>query len=235
MPLSMRVLALLALLFSASVASAADPVSESWQKKTRANIQRLERGEHAAALKVANGVVRDMFYRLGPGTTETQSFSIALTHKALALAGLGRKDEALWNWHIALNLYPGLAKTDLSKFGEAGKLLLANTELRKRDDVQRIVEGQTPANVTAPVLKKRVTPTYPEAAWQFGVSGITVVEVLVDRDGNIRSPLVLKALPAPTITYATLEALRQWKFEPGRLDGQPVDMVFNLTVNFTRR
>lgn len=236
MPLSIRVLALLALLFSTSIAGAADPVSESWQKRTRENIERLKRRDYQPALKVANGVVSDMVARLGPGTVETQSFGIALTHKALALAGLGRKDEALWNWHIALNLYPGLAKTDLSPYGEPGKFLLANAELRKRDDVRRLAEGQPlPTNVTAPVLKKRVNPQYPEAAHAFGISGVTVVEVLVDREGTIRSPLVLKSLPAPTITYAALEAVRQWKFEPGRLDGQPVPTVFNVSINFKLR
>lgn len=232
----MRLLTLLLSLVFTISAAAGDPVSESWQKKTRQSIELLKRGDYNASLKISTGVVKDMVYRLGPGTTETQSFAIALTHKALGLAGLERKDEALWNWHIALNLYPGLAKTDLSPYGEPGRFLLANTELRKSESIQRLAGGKPlTADMTAPVVKKRVNPTYPEAALNFRVSGLTVIEVLIDRNGNVASPLVLKSLPAPTVTYAALEALRQWKFEPGRIKGEPVDVVFNVTLNFKLR
>ncbi len=232
---STRVFALLTLLFSASIASAGDPVSESWQRKTRESLGLLQRGEYEKSLKISRGVVRDMFNRLGPGNAETRSFGVALTHKALALAGLGRKEEARWDWHSALNLYPELAQTDLSPFGEPGRFLLANAEMRKHTEARPDQRQPLAANVTAPKLKKRVEPRYPGGAYSFGVSGLTVIEVLIDREGRVSSPLVLKALPAPTITWAALEALRQWKFEPGRIDGQPVDVVFNVTINFKLR
>jgi TonB family protein len=228
----MRVLTLSTLLFVAAVASADDPVSQAWQKMTRESVELLKRGDYNGSLKISQRVIRAMVDRLGAGTAETQSFGIALTHKALALAGLGRKEEALWEWHVALNLYPGLAKTDLSPFGEPGRFLSSNAELRKRDNIRRIVPGESPADVTAPVIRKRVEPQYPGGAYSFGVSGVTVVELLIERNGKVSSPLVMKSLPAPTITYSILNALRQWKFEPGRINGQPADVIFNVSFDF---
>jgi periplasmic protein TonB len=42
---------------------------------------------------------------------------------------------------------------------------------------------------------------------------------------------VLKPLPFG-LDQAAVEAVKRWKFKPGTLNGQPVDVIFNLTVNF---
>jgi TonB family protein len=42
---------------------------------------------------------------------------------------------------------------------------------------------------------------------------------------------VLKPL-AFGLDQAAADAVRRWKFRPGTLNGQPVDVIFNLTVNF---
>jgi TonB family protein len=42
---------------------------------------------------------------------------------------------------------------------------------------------------------------------------------------------VLKPLPFG-LDQAAVDAVRRWKFKPGTLNGQPVDVIFNLTVNF---
>ncbi|HYO78464.1 MAG TPA: energy transducer TonB [Thermoanaerobaculia bacterium] len=230
-----RALTLTAMMFVASVVAASDAaITEDWQKKTRQSLELLKRGEYNASLKLSERVIRDMADHLGPGDRETRSFGIALTHKALALAGLQREDEARWYWHIALNLYPALAKFDLVPFGKPGEFLLAHTELRKPAEIPRLPYPPT-ANMTAPRPKKRVEPKYPLGARYFDVSGITIVEVLITRDGKVSSPHVLKALPAPTLMYATLDALRHWTFEPATSDGQPTDVVFNLTFNYKLR
>jgi TonB family protein len=42
---------------------------------------------------------------------------------------------------------------------------------------------------------------------------------------------VLKPLPFG-LDQAAADAVQRWKFRPGTLNGQPVDVIFNLTVNF---
>ena len=46
-----------------------------------------------------------------------------------------------------------------------------------------------------------------------------------------RNVQVLKPLPFG-LDQAAVDAVRRWKFKPGTLNGQPVDVIFNLTVNF---
>jgi TonB family protein len=86
-------------------------------------------------------------------------------------------------------------------------------------------------SVRAPVLISRVEPQFTEAARKAHISGIVIVEVIIDRRGEVREAKVLKPLPFG-LDQAALDAVKQWKFRPGTLEGTPVDVIFNLTVNF---
>jgi TonB family protein len=85
--------------------------------------------------------------------------------------------------------------------------------------------------VKAPKILRRVEPTYPVEARQARVSGIVIIEALIDRTGAVSDAVVLKPLPFGLGDEA-VKAVRQWQFEPATVDGQPVDVLFNLTVNF---
>ena len=87
-------------------------------------------------------------------------------------------------------------------------------------------------DVKAPTVTRRVEPTYPEVARKARVSGVVVIEAIIDRQGNVDQVKVLKGLPMGLSAEAEA-AVRQWKFRPGTLNGQPVDVIFSLTVNFT--
>ena len=77
----------------------------------------------------------------------------------------------------------------------------------------------------------RVEPVYPEVARKARISGIVIVECIIDKSGNVTNVQVLKPLPFG-LDQAAVDAVRRWKFRPGTLNGQPVDVIFNLTVNF---
>jgi len=85
--------------------------------------------------------------------------------------------------------------------------------------------------VKAPVVVYKVEPVYPEEARRERVSGIVIIEALIDRTGAVKDIKVLKPLPFG-LSEAAVDAVKQWVFKPGTLDGQPVDVLFNLTVNF---
>jgi protein TonB len=87
-------------------------------------------------------------------------------------------------------------------------------------------------DVKAPIVTRRVEPGYPEVARKARVAGVVVVEAVIDRHGNVDQVKVLKGLPMGLSAEAEA-AVRQWKFRPGTLNGQPVDVIFSLTVNFT--
>jgi TonB family protein len=208
--------------------------------------QLLKSGNHAGSLKIIERVIREMIDELGPGDAATQAFGIVLFHKAVALAGLGREADALWYWHTVLSLYPSFRQGDLSAFGKAGKLLASNRDLPPDEGLVRYSDGGrfldasgTPlppdATITPPKIRKQFVPDYPEGARAFGVSGVLTVEVRLDQKGVLSAPRIVKALPAPTLSYVVIDALRKWKFDPARRNGEPIEVIFNLSVNYRQR
>jgi len=86
-------------------------------------------------------------------------------------------------------------------------------------------------DVRAPVLTEKVEPSYTEEARRAGINGIVIIEAIIGSDGVVKDAHVLKPLPFG-LDQAAVDAVKQWKFKPGTLSGQPVDVIFNLTVNF---
>jgi len=86
-------------------------------------------------------------------------------------------------------------------------------------------------NVKAPVAIDRAEPNYTDAARKAKVTGIVVVEAIIDKQGNVDNVKVIKGLPAGLSDEAE-KAVRRWKFRPGTLNGEPVATIFNLTVTF---
>ena len=87
-------------------------------------------------------------------------------------------------------------------------------------------------DVKAPVVIKRVEPLYPDTARKAKIAGVVIVEAIIDKDGNVDKAKVLKGL-SMGLSEAAVEAVRKWKFKPGTMNGEPVDVIFDLTVNFT--
>jgi TonB family protein len=94
---------------------------------------------------------------------------------------------------------------------------------------------QVGGEVTRPIVKHRQEPHFPESARRtMGVNSVVVViaRCIISRDGCVRAIQLVKQSPFPEVNSAAILALSQWTFEPGRLRGEPVDVVFSLTVNF---
>jgi len=87
---------------------------------------------------------------------------------------------------------------------------------------------------TKPVTIRRVEPIYPSILVRAKLNGFAVVECIVEEDGRITSAQVVDT-NHPLFGEAAREAVLQWKFLPGRLNGEPVPTIFNLTVNFQVR
>jgi TonB family protein len=91
-----------------------------------------------------------------------------------------------------------------------------------------------PINVSQGVsnglLVKRVPPLYPTLALQMRVAGTVELQANISKDGSTANVQVLKG--DPLLRQAAVNAVRQWKYKPYRLDGQPVDIVTQVTVNF---
>jgi protein TonB len=87
-------------------------------------------------------------------------------------------------------------------------------------------------DVKAPVAINRAKPDYTDTARKAHVSGVVVVEAVVNKQGEVEQVKVLKGLPMG-LSEQAVEAVKKWHFKPGTLNGEPVDVIFSLTVNFT--
>ena len=226
-----RVASILLLAVFAVAAPVDDPMVRAWADRISKTAILLEAKDYSSALRLANRSVSEMVDHLGPGDGSAKWFGVVLTHKALALAGLGDHEEALWYWYTVLGIYPKLAETDLSSFGEAGAFLKAHLT---PPEPAKLIGDPTKA-VVPPKLVKRVHPEFPQGAADFFASGALVVEVVIGTDGRVKSPRIIHPLDAPTLSYAALEAVKRWKFEPARVENVPVEVLFNLTVNYKPR
>jgi len=75
-----------------------------------------------------------------------------------------------------------------------------------------------------------VDPEYPAAARREKLQGIIALSVVVGRDGSVMD---VRALNGPAVlAQAAMDALRWWRFEPYRVDGQSVVAETTVAVEF---
>jgi protein TonB len=84
--------------------------------------------------------------------------------------------------------------------------------------------------VSQGLVIKRVQPKYPPAALAVHAQGAVDIEATIDKEGNVTNVKVLKG--DAILAHAAVEAVRQWRYKPYYLDGQPVEIETQITVNF---
>lgn len=78
-------------------------------------------------------------------------------------------------------------------------------------------------------------PPYPELALQARVEGTVVLEAVISEDGRIRPETVRIVSGHPILARAASTAVLDWRYEPYRLNGQPVEVVTTITVSYRLR
>jgi protein TonB len=76
----------------------------------------------------------------------------------------------------------------------------------------------------------RVEPKYPPLARQARVQGSVVLRAIISRSGTIENLQVLSG--HPLLTGSAVDAVKQWRYRPYILNGEPVDVETEVTVNF---
>ena len=107
----------------------------------------------------------------------------------------------------------------------------ALTHLRKGKDEPDVAEPQAnEGDWTSPKATLSPRPEYPEAAFTSKVEGTVLVEILVGEEGEVAHAEIRQSIPA--LDEAALAAVRQWKFQPARVDGAPRAAVAQVPVAF---
>ena len=86
-------------------------------------------------------------------------------------------------------------------------------------------------DVTKPEKITDIQPQYTEIARKARIQGVVILQATIDKNGDITDIKVLKPLPMG-LAEAAVSAVQQWKFKPATLNGKPVAVYYNLTVNF---
>jgi protein TonB len=93
---------------------------------------------------------------------------------------------------------------------------------------QRIRVG---GNVQATNLIKKVAPVYPPEAKAARVQGKVSLKVTIAKDGTVQDVELIDG--DPMLSPVAIEAVKQWAYKPTLLNGQPVEVVTQVDVNFT--
>jgi len=87
--------------------------------------------------------------------------------------------------------------------------------------------------IKPPRLVSSVLPIYPSAARETGIEGDVVVDTTIDQTGRVTAMKVVSG--NAMLRQAALDALRQWKYEPSKLNGEPVPVQMTVTIKFHRQ
>jgi periplasmic protein TonB len=85
--------------------------------------------------------------------------------------------------------------------------------------------------VTQGMVLHKVQPTYPALARTARVQGSVVLAAVIGKDGAIQNLHVISG--HPLLTQAALDAVKQWRYRPYILNGEPVEVDTQVTVNFS--
>ena len=98
---------------------------------------------------------------------------------------------------------------------------------RPMPTAQRVRVSQ---GVIAGLLINRIEPTYPALAQQARIQGAVVLTAVIAKDGSVAHLQVLSG--NPLLAPAAIAAVKQWRYKPFVLNGQPVEVETTITVTF---
>jgi protein TonB len=85
--------------------------------------------------------------------------------------------------------------------------------------------------VSAGLLIRKVNPNYPPLARQARIQGQVLLQAEISKDGSIQNLRLISG--HPMLAPAAIEAVKQWKYKPYLLNGEPVEVETQVQVNFT--
>jgi protein TonB len=112
--------------------------------------------------------------------------------------------------------------------GVIGGIISSTPIAVPRVAVQRVRVSQ---GVTAGLLVRRIQPVYPPLARQARIQGSVLLQAEISKDGSIQNLRLISG--HPMLAPSAIEAVKQWKYRPYILNGEPVEVETQITVNFT--
>lgn len=87
-------------------------------------------------------------------------------------------------------------------------------------------------DIRAPRKLHHVAPIYPAIAAQARVGGTVILDATISESGEVVNVRVLRSVPL--LDAAAIDAVRQWRYDPPRLNGAPVSVLLTVTLQFAQ-
>jgi TonB family protein len=154
----------------------------------------------------------------GQYTLEVMSRGFAVAHIPVTLtAGAAAQADA----HLALGSVAEQMTIEAKRTTPA-------PAVRPAGPPQRIRVG---GNVTPARLIHQAHPAYPDELKNAGIQGSVVIRAVISKDGSVLNPVVVNTVD-PRLAQAALDAVKQWAYEPTLLNGEPVEFLTTITMQF---
>jgi protein TonB len=112
--------------------------------------------------------------------------------------------------------------------GVIGGIVSSTAAIPKQVAVQRV---RVSTGVATGLLIRKVTPNYPQLAKQARIQGTVVLQAEISKDGTIQNLQLISG--HPMLAPAAIEAVKQWRYKPYLLNGEPVAVETQVVVNFS--
>lgn len=108
--------------------------------------------------------------------------------------------------------------------------------IASRPSVAKVTVAERPVDVgSGPLVPPRVVketpPLYTKKAFDRGIEGRVVLKVIIRKDGSI-GPLRVDQSLDEELDEAAAEAVRTWRFDPAKVNGEPINVLTNIEVDF---
>jgi protein TonB len=123
---------------------------------------------------------------------------------------------------------PGLPGTGPSLPGGTGDRVIVPEP--PHAEPPRVQPMRRSGEVMAAMLVHRVEPQYPPIAKLAHISGVVHLRAIIGKDGTVRELEVVDG--NPLLAQAAKVAVQNWRYQPTRLNGEPVEVETYVTVNF---
>ena len=144
------------------------------------------------------------------------------------------RDQREYRFAITVRRTALEAKLEIRNAGEPVEYVRSLYEREERQVLTSSTESnvlRVGGRVQAPELIRRVEPKYPDEAKSYRVSGVVILEATIDEAGTVTRTRVVKGLPFG-LSEAATEAVANWRYKPATMDGKPVKVAYNVSVEF---
>ncbi len=204
---------------SASTAPSAQPSDVPTPKKLRDEIEAAAKGDSSATGKSSKLTSSD--------AAKSNQSDEAAEPEAAPLVVKGGKVPSARTKSGSDAPAPNLSAVEGPGATAAPPSFISSAGIAITPTLQRVSVSQ---GVSRGLLVKKIAPTYPPTALRLGVEGTVELSATISKNGDISQIKVLSG--DPQLTKAATDAVKQWKYRPYLLNGEPVEIQTQVSIIF---